>query len=148
MQVLTAEIGPERGGLEESTTGKGESDEASAASEAAATIAQGQATEAKSMGEAVKDFLTTPQVLTCQPTLPLSPLFPAPPLPFHPPLPSPRHLFVTCTHQCTSHSANTPPPPPLLRVLSVGKHQVMFVTSTTRDMQLVRIMLSSYLDIL
>lgn len=114
MQVLTAEIGPERGGLEESTTGKGESDEASAASEAAATIAQGQATEAKSMGEAVKDFLTTPQVLTCQPTLPLSPLFPAPPLPFHPPLPSPRHLFVTCTHQCTSHSANTPPPPPLV----------------------------------
>ena len=75
MQVLTAEIGPERGGLEESATGEGKSDEAAAASEAADTVAQGQATQAKTMGAAVKDFLTTPQVLTCQPTFPLSPPF-------------------------------------------------------------------------
>ena len=111
MQVLTAEIGPERGGLEESTTGKGESDEASAASEAAATIAQGQATEAKSMGEAVKDFLTTPQVFTCQPTLPLSPLFPAPPLPFHPPLPSPGFCLspVLTNVQATLQTCAPPP---------------------------------------
>lgn len=68
-QVLTAEIGPERGG--ESTTGKGESDEAAAASEAAASVAQGQATQAKSMGAAIKDFLTTPQVQSISSSLPL-----------------------------------------------------------------------------
>ena len=75
MQILTAEIGPERGGREDSAAGEGESDEAAAASEAAANVAQGQATQAKTMGAAVKDFLTTPQVLTCHPTFPLSPPF-------------------------------------------------------------------------
>ena len=59
MQMLTAEIGPDRGG---GAVGKGESDEGSAASEAAASVAQGQATQAKTMGAALKDFLTTPQV--------------------------------------------------------------------------------------
>ena len=76
MQILTAEIGPERGGREDSAAGEGESDEAAAASEAAANVAQGQATQAKTMGAAVKDFLTTPQVLTCHPTFPFSPPFP------------------------------------------------------------------------
>lgn len=57
MQVLTAEIGPERGG----DAGKGEDEEA------AASVAQGQATQAKTMGAAMKDFLTTPQV--CHATL-------------------------------------------------------------------------------
>ncbi|KAL3150361.1 hypothetical protein ABBQ32_000201 [Trebouxia sp. C0010 RCD-2024] len=52
-KVLTAEIGPDRG----------ESAEGSEASEAAASVAQGQATQAKTMGAALKDFLTTPQVL-------------------------------------------------------------------------------------
>ena len=75
MQVLTAEIGPERGG--ESTPGKGESDEAAAASEAAANVAQGQATQAKSMGAAIKDFLTTPQVWhTIIPPFPPTPSLP------------------------------------------------------------------------
>ena len=70
MQVLTAEIGPERGASKEPATGEGESDEAAAASEAAANVAQGQATQATTMGAALKDFLTTPQVFTCQPTFP------------------------------------------------------------------------------
>ena len=49
MQMLTAEIGFERGG-----SGGGE------AADAAANVAQGQATKATPMGAAIKDFLTAP----------------------------------------------------------------------------------------
>ena len=59
MQVLSAEIGFERGG-----SGGGKEEEGEAA-DAAASVAQGQATEATSIGAAIKDFLTTPQVLPC-----------------------------------------------------------------------------------
>ena len=58
MQVLSAELGYERG-----QSGEKDSEEASGAAE---NVAQGQATQAKSMGEAVKDFLTTPQVAPSQ----------------------------------------------------------------------------------
>jgi hypothetical protein len=62
MQMLTAEIGFERGG----SGGEAEGGEAA---DAAANVAQGQATKATSMGAAIKDFLTTPQVMP--PHLPL-----------------------------------------------------------------------------
>lgn len=58
LQVLSAEIGYERG---QSASGSSE-DNSQEAEEAAESVAQGQATQAKSMGAAVKDFLTTPQV--------------------------------------------------------------------------------------
>ena len=54
MQVLSAEIGFERGGASGGDDGK--------AADAAENVAQGQATKATSIGEAIKDFLTTPQV--------------------------------------------------------------------------------------
>lgn len=57
--MLTAEIGFERGGS------GGEE-----AADAAANVAQGQATKATSMGAAIKDFLTTPQVMP--PTTPFT----------------------------------------------------------------------------
>ncbi len=63
MQMLTAEIGFERGG----SGGEGEEGGEEAA-DAAANVAQGQATKATSMGAAIKDFLTTPQVMS--PTTP------------------------------------------------------------------------------
>ena len=56
LQVMSAEIGYERG---QSAGDDGDSQEAD---EAAESVAQGQATQAKSMGAAIKDFLTTPQV--------------------------------------------------------------------------------------
>ncbi len=55
--MLTAEIGFERGGS------GGEEEGAEEAADAAANVAQGQATKATSMGAAIKDFLTTPQVM-------------------------------------------------------------------------------------
>ena len=58
MQMLTAEIGFERGG-----SGGEEEEGAEEAADAAANVAQGQATKATSMGAAIKDFLTTPQVM-------------------------------------------------------------------------------------
>lgn len=57
MQMLTAEIGFERGGS------GGEEKGGEEAADAAANVAQGQATKATSMGAAIKDFLTTPQVM-------------------------------------------------------------------------------------
>lgn len=54
-KVLSAEIGFERGGASGADDGK--------AADAAENVAQGQATKATSIGEAIKDFLTTPQVL-------------------------------------------------------------------------------------
>ena len=56
--MLTAEIGFERGG-----SGGEEEEGAEEAADAAANVAQGQATKATSMGAAIKDFLTTPQVM-------------------------------------------------------------------------------------
>ena len=58
LQVLSAEIGFERGG------GKGGEEDGKGGDAAAANVAQGQATKAPSIGGAVKDFLTTPQVGT------------------------------------------------------------------------------------
>jgi len=74
MQMLTAEIGFERGG-----SGGEEEEGAEEAADAAANVAQGQATKATSMGAAIKDFLTTPQVMPphLPPHLPLSPQSPS-----------------------------------------------------------------------
>ena len=51
LQMLSAEIGFDRA-----------AEEGSEEAEAADNVAQGQATQATSMGAAIKDFLTTPQV--------------------------------------------------------------------------------------
>lgn len=63
--MLSAEIGFERGG-------SGGADDGGKAADAAANVAQGQATKATSIGAAVKDFLTTPQVPSLQPKTVLS----------------------------------------------------------------------------
>ena len=52
MQMLSAEIGFDR-----------PAEEGSKEAEAEESVAQGQATQATSMGAAIKDFLTTPQVM-------------------------------------------------------------------------------------